>query len=331
MFGWGANQVQKLPALQVLRALAALGVAAAHVWGAPLYHLTAGIDLFFVISGFVMVYASYPLFGKRSSATFAWRRIIRIVPLYWAFVAIILYLGFPATTEEILNTLFFIPYQDAWGNWQPIGFVGWTLNYEMFFYAIFTAAIALPRRIAVAAVVATIVLLALAGTIFQPNGVPGFFTNPIMLEFAFGCALGLAYVEGLRLPRIVAIALFVVAIAVLSCVGAPLTNSRPFVWGLPAAAVVAAACLVKQPWTVGDVGSPLHLLGDASYALYLINLQLSFVMMNAWGYSPTITFWVVILFALAVHFAFERPVLQLARQAKMLRFSGSFVNLPSKP
>lgn len=305
--------VKKLPSLQVLRAFAAIGVVSCHVWGAALYTGSAGVDLFFVISGFVMVYSSDHLFGKGSSvATFVSRRIIRIVPLYWAFVATILYIGFPATNEEILKSLFFIPYLSAWKHWQPIGFVGWTLNYEMFFYAIFAAAIVLPRRQAVAATVGTIVLLTISGRLFALDGAAAYLTSPIILEFAFGCTIGLLYLEGFRVPRSAAFAFILLAVGAFCYLNAPLDLVRPFVWGLPSAAIVAGACLVKEPWSIGDIGKPLYVLGNASYALYLTHMQL-FGFTVEWGIPRAMAFWLLIAFAVAVYFVFEKPVMYLAR------------------
>src|SRR5690348_841715 len=82
--------------IQILRAVAAIAVVVSHAAQnldrfaiAPnTSHFfvsgAAGVDLFFVISGFVMVYASEPLFGSASGAvTFLYHRIVRIVPLYW--------------------------------------------------------------------------------------------------------------------------------------------------------------------------------------------------------------------------------------------------------
>ena len=91
-----SGKVYHLASIQVLRACAASMVLLAHQWqaleqvGAPdaIPNWVAGafgVDLFFVISGFIMVYTSEPLFGRRdASRIFIGRRLLRIVPLYWA-------------------------------------------------------------------------------------------------------------------------------------------------------------------------------------------------------------------------------------------------------
>src|SRR5262245_33335315 len=88
--------------VQVLRAAAALAVTVAHVQD-TLARLSmptlpdgfvigaAGVDLFFVISGFVIVYSSERMFGQRSAPIYFFlRRVIRIVPLYFTITTMLL-------------------------------------------------------------------------------------------------------------------------------------------------------------------------------------------------------------------------------------------------
>ena len=129
--------------------------------GTPCPDLTlgnAGVDLFFVISGFVMVYASERMFGRAGGQLqFITRRLIRIVPLYWLVTPLylVMALAIPAfeksySVASVVASYLFIPWPRLDGIMQPLVGQGWTLNYEMFFYAIFAAAILAPRRIAVA-------------------------------------------------------------------------------------------------------------------------------------------------------------------------------------
>ncbi len=109
-----------LVSIQALRAVAALMVLVFHLCqeltklGADLPATTfiigtAGVDLFFVISGFVMVYSSERLFGQpRASIQFLARRVVRIVPLYWiATTAMVLLLAPFASTKAALPHLCF--------------------------------------------------------------------------------------------------------------------------------------------------------------------------------------------------------------------------------
>ncbi|MBA4334995.1 MAG: hypothetical protein C0420_08825, partial [Methylobacterium sp.] len=104
--------------IQVLRALAAFMVAVHHVQpdaavlarlagqpfaGSDLLPWMAGVDIFFVVSGFIMVHASASLFDRPGApALFLKRRLVRIVPLYWAATTLFLLIGLalPATLNS---------------------------------------------------------------------------------------------------------------------------------------------------------------------------------------------------------------------------------------
>ena len=163
----GERGGRSLQGLQVLRAVAALGVVFHHLpiflegklglTGVvpPLLLGAAGVDLFFVISGFIMVYSSEPLFGRpHAPRVFLLRRLSRIVPLYWAATSFLLgylllvgvaFVRVNLPWDVILTSYAFIPFPRRDGLMMPVLNVGWTLNYEMFFYLVFAAAILLPR------------------------------------------------------------------------------------------------------------------------------------------------------------------------------------------
>jgi len=159
---------------------------------------SVGVCVFFVISGFIMVQISWDDFGRRgAAANFLRRRIIRIVPLYWlatvaafAFHKVSATHGANAGWSELLRSMLFIPYRDAEDGWTPVLAQGWTLNYEMFFYLIFAAAIAFPRQIAVPAVAGALVIFTLIG-LSLPEGVLAYLSSPIVLWFVMGIGLAL--------------------------------------------------------------------------------------------------------------------------------------------
>ena len=141
-----------LLSIQYLRAVAALMVVFHHIINAkpwlfnPLENypsLATGVDIFFVISGFIMYVAA----RNEAPLEFLKKRIIRIVPLYWvatlAFVIVKTKLHIFSLTPEdwlhIAKSLAFIPHHDPTnpGKIWPYLIQGWTLNYEMFFYLIF--------------------------------------------------------------------------------------------------------------------------------------------------------------------------------------------------
>jgi len=221
----------ELVSIQVLRAVAALAVTVAHTY--PLVGLefgianyptlitgAAGVDLFFVISGFIMVYASEDLFEQQGAPrTFLLRRIIRIVPLYWLVTTVLLaYMllryGSPQehSSRTIAASYFFIPTSNAAGApITPFLAVGWTLNYEMFFYLVFAFGLLLRRA---AAVIILSVLLIAFGLWGRQLSLPlslSILADPIILEFVFGMLVALAYREGIKLPKAAALALIVAA------------------------------------------------------------------------------------------------------------------------
>src|SRR2546423_5258586 len=139
--------------IQILRFLAAFAVVAFHAWGvAPeQYKITEGVisfvlssggrgvDLFFVISGFIIYYATHR--SSLTSGGFLRRRIERIVPLYFfvTFAVTLLGLTLPDifgtadwfTPRHILKSLAFMSFTDGE---MPVVYVGWSLEYEMYFY-----------------------------------------------------------------------------------------------------------------------------------------------------------------------------------------------------
>jgi exopolysaccharide production protein ExoZ len=283
----------RIDAIQWLRALAALSIAfhhalheAAQVARAPSLQgflpLDAGVDLFFVISGFVMVHASRDLFGSRAAILpFLRRRLARIAPIYWAATALFLLLAAvggtagrpPYSAMEIAASVAFIPYPRPDGLVQPVYGLGWTLNYEMAFYLLFALVLPLPRERAVPAVVLVLMALAAIGQIVPPSWTaPWFWTRSIVLEFGFGVLIGHMALSGVRPTPKSAIAMALAALALLA-LGRwqpMLLPDRALFYGLPAALLVIAALAVEGT-SGGRIGRWLAELGDASYALYLLH------------------------------------------------------------
>ena len=213
----------KLRALQSLRAIAALLVVLDHAAGLTAGHgfprepITSwatflgaqGVSVFFIISGFIMTYTADSSEDQTApllrAARFATRRIIRVVPLYWLLTAVVavpmfligLHRPVGITVARLAKSLLFIPYLDAGGNMTPVLPIGWTLNYEMAFYAVFAAILLLPHRVRTAVLLGVLVSVVIAGSFFYPisSGVNphspfAFLTNPVILLFGLGAILG---------------------------------------------------------------------------------------------------------------------------------------------
>jgi peptidoglycan/LPS O-acetylase OafA/YrhL len=326
--------------VQALRAFAALSVAILHVLhdASPIdptgliqqWHdalpWASGVDLFFVISGFVMVYASADLFGKRNSpATFMARRLIRIVPLYWAATTLFLIaaLATPGSVSQddlsfgqVIMSYIFLPSRRPDGSIQPIYSLGWTLNYEMFFYVVFAACIALPRRLALAAVGLVLgAAIALHGSVPPQATALVFWTDARLLEFLFGMGVAVVAAKGTTFPSLARLAMALLALILLIAAHRSGFESGPVTTGGPMCLLMAAAVLGRPV----RVPAALLLLGDASYSLYLVHpfamrpigliwhhLHLAGPLMAS-VYAVTALL-LAVTGAVVVHLWFERPV-----------------------
>lgn len=286
---------EKFVSIQVLRFIAASAVILAHLHshypkaledGHPLWGIlnfgAAGVDLFFVISGFVMVYSSEKFFRQPGATIeFLRRRLIRIVPLYWICTTFLIV--FLATIHHgitiddlspgsILGSYLFIPIPRPSGLTAPALGVGWSLNFEMLFYALFAFAVMLPRFYAVVAVSVVLYLFVkLSGQ--DASGALTFYHNPRIYQFVFGMVIGLIYSRRLRLSLLpsaimlgAGVWMFIKADALPAYIPG---FSRPYAWGIAFAMMLAACVLCKNKSTDNRMTKTLNLLGDSSYALYL--------------------------------------------------------------
>ncbi len=337
--------MRKLSNIQVLRGLAALAVVVFHARGEvdglglptrlPSFFAGAfGVDVFFVVSGLVMVYASLPLFGAAKSALpFLGRRLARIVPLYWAVTVLFMLLdpsdaraglGRSAFNRFLALSLAFIPYaapvnDDA----MPVYSLGWTLDYEMAFYVCFALVLALPRRSAVAVLTCGCVGLTALNNVVALPGWLSYLGASNILEFAAGLVVAEMALSGWRLSRPAALGLVAVDLAAV-LIATPLSDMwwgswRGIVWGVPAAGVVAAGALCPSAGPPGPLRRWLERLGDASYALYLAHyglyLAIEALLVRALDPShlPPVPFMLVltslaIAAGFVIHRVFEVPV-----------------------
>jgi exopolysaccharide production protein ExoZ len=243
-----------------------------------------GVDIFFVISGFIMYYISVDHFARPGASwRFLERRIIRLVPPYWFFtalaLAVMLILPAQMAIHEVrpwqaIASFIFIPALNPQGNAFPILILGWTLEFEMMFYAIFALGLMFRRTTGVAVIAAALLILAL-GSLVQPLPQPlGFWCNPIVLEFVFGIGVAMLHKRGVRLPIPVGVALAVLGVAALlalKAAGVPGTHwDFRFLWaGVPSLLMVTGLALIPEAERPGPIKRWLVFGGDASYALYL--------------------------------------------------------------
>lgn len=296
--------------IQYLRAVAAMMVVVVHLYpqlqrmGYQGYWpewLGAGVDIFFVLSGFLMWLTTCE--KKVGVLTFYRRRAVRIVPLYWVLmsVAVAIMLVAPQLLQTTRFNLFhviasylFIMVPNPAGLVEPVLTVGWTLNYEMFYYAVFGLTLVLPvawRFGATALVFGTLAVLGWTG-VGSGSLIIKAYTADIMLEFLLGMALGAWFVKFIKLDQpaqaskpwsaLLGWVLVLGGVATLPLMAAIAPGAvRPLAQGLPAMAIVGGAILLERCQALPRM-KLLHKLGDASYSLYVSHAFVLSAVSQAW-------------------------------------------------
>ncbi len=343
--------------VQVLRGLAAMMVVLFHAGGqsvdiniASRQHFafgTSGVDIFFAISGFIMVVTSHSLWGLPGQwwDGFLKRRLSRIVPLYWFFTTLKLMilaalpwlaLHSPIQAWYVSASYLFVPALNPLSQQiEPLLPVGWTLNFEMLFYVVFAIGMAIsakPLRV----VFPVLILFAIVGLARSESwGPAATLLDPILLEFLLGACVGLAFLRGARLPAWLAVSMGVLALAALPSLAALLNGHagntvnlwRLAYFGIPGALLLMSAISLEHAgWNAGP-RSLAVLLGNASYAIYLshgfIIPAIARICMKVKLGQPTTYVLLIVLscvvsavVGIVVHKYVEQPLLLLFRDKK---------------
>jgi exopolysaccharide production protein ExoZ len=307
-----AQGIGRLQSIQALRAVAAVGVIFTHAITrigitfpdkAHDSFLTrpgfltigdSGVDLFFVISGFIILYVHRSDFEKaRAPLYFMAKRIFRVVPIYWFLTTVTVFLLAFAPqlfrthysgidVPWIVGSYVFLPIPPPTGAAGPVIGVGWTLNYEMFFYCAFAVALLLSRTIGLQLVFLVLGALVIIGSLLQPaNLFLSFATDWLLLDFLLGMAIAWRLLS--RGPISLASRYAFLLVGTI-CLATTIVWTPPesgplrfFLWGIPTALIVFAASSSR-----GSASPParfLSILGDASYSIYLFQ----FFALPAWA------------------------------------------------
>jgi exopolysaccharide production protein ExoZ len=338
--------------IQIVRFFAAFAVVVFHALGVPpdgfavpesmisfvLSYGGRGVDLFFVISGFIIFYATHR--ANLTPLEFLRRRVERIVPLYFLaiFAVTVLAISFPATfgatdwytPRHILKSLAFIAFTDGE---MPVIYVGWSLEYEMYFYLALALLMALTRDVWRNIVMAfsALVMIGRIRGVDAALGNYAFFADPMILEFVFGIIAGRIFVNGrIGWPMPVAAACAIAALLVAD------PANRVIVSGIPAAGLVLVAAFVSRRRSDPSwLERALAWLGDASFSIYLAQVQtVSLASAFVAGILPAIpplllvfvTGAIVVALGLLINILLERPLLDFGRrlsQAKLAALTGA--------
>lgn len=333
--------------VHLLRVIAALLVVYSHIASGAGLHLPlafgiCGVDVFFVISGFIIAYI-----GSKKPDAFFTRRLIRIVPFYWSASLCVFSIAwlFPqqlrqtrADIPHLLHSLLFIPHETSYCGTDPTLILGWTLNYEMYFYALFAVALLISRRHAPLLCCA---LLAIAsGSIWlsrTENAALGFYGASIVLEFLLGIyvyylaewiSVRARVLRGVRWlkPALFASVLIAFVFLVVQEIWEGFGLPRFICGGLPSFLIVLGAILLERVYHVSAKNGSVFLLGESSYILYLIHPYIVYgvlrlVVGSVAGLSPLALGLLTIVLlmlpmaaAVAIHLWFEKPLMEFLRR-----------------
>lgn len=301
----------RLRSIDVVRGLAACSVVLYHANGRFSVG-AAGVDFFFIVSGFVMVGAA----TGRTASEFLLARLWRVFPIYW--VALLPWIVWAAMREpisigEMLRELLLWPHW--FGTMAPLLFLAWTLVFECLFYAAAAATI----RLRSAAIPILLFVLAAGAWGAGLSSQLLWAGNPIILEFLFGVLIA-------RLPKNETAGLCAAGAGMACFILVPGTTyamefqhfgsalTRVLIWGVPAALIVYGLVSMERRLTGRAVGG-LSFLGGASYSIYLFHPLIMGLSTASWpikfiaGIGLGVLTWVI----------FERPMLKVGHLSPWLR------------
>ena len=332
------TRTDRLGSLDILRWLAAVAVVAFHagnvvslVDGKPFggklalgYH---GVDLFFVLSGFVICNAHFQELGMPQALPgYSLKRFLRIYPAYWlaltAAVAVQVTFPFhePVTAPSLLRHALLIPSQAVDYPWVV---PAWTLHYELLFYLVFGLCIVLPRKLGIALLLAwptCIAVLALSG--IQLAFPLSFLTSSLVLYFMAGVAAALAY---RHLPPVLAgLALMsgLVVWIVPAALSWPFNLVRVQAYAPAAAFIIMGAAALER--RLGSIRSWVtDYLGALTFSTYLIHYTVFALLLTSGLFkryrtgSPEMDALILLVLGLAAGAAFyswlEQPLITRLR------------------
>ena len=269
----GVGLQNKIDSIQVLRFFAAFSVMMVHL---PVFEFGIwGVDIFFVISGFIMMYVT-----ENNEKFFLLKRIFRIVPLYWILTlgVFVLAIFIPevlnnttANIAHLIKSLFFIPFDKNGTGHFPILFLGWTLNFEVIFYFLFSLSLVFFKENRMIACSIFIIIFLVFNKVFsEKNFIFETYANDIFIEFIFGMILFTIWkryknkISTNLTNHFICLTILLVSIFILNYYN----FSRSISYGLPSLILAIYFLFFLNHLKFPKI---LVSLGDASYCIYLLH------------------------------------------------------------
>ena len=305
------SDTREIVGIQYLRAVAAVAVVLSHASGFAaqdkyfgvdffdffLHGGRRGVDLFFLVSGFIIAVASLrpgslePAIG---GADFALRRFARLIPLMWLAIAVHSAVRFAATGNFPLAPALSAVTLAPFGVIEPAQI--WTLRHEVLFYLVFALGFLAGRRrplLLVAWFLAPLLLLAFPGAWSSYANAPDFWgvvLNPVNVEFGFGFLAAILWLKVTRDQSFVSPIhpLVVVSLAMLALMGLDGWLGRDFP-DLPGRILFGVLCLLILLFAThvrcpdGLLDRLGRLIGQTSYSLYLFNPVILLTIIAVWS------------------------------------------------
>jgi exopolysaccharide production protein ExoZ len=303
-----------------------------------------GVDIFFVISGFIIYSVTYGRDPRNPEKApwFLLKRVIRIYPLYWICLLATIalwssghfYRGLHIDGSTLVSSVFLLP-----NNKMIVG-VAWTLVYEMYFYCLFSIMLYLRNARTSVLGVTTFICAGMLISNLLPEGVPKhFLANPIALEFCFGVilsyfihskALDQVWLRYLWLPGLIFMAAGAAFAENEGQTSGIVSNIRYFAWGLPALLMVVSFIQIRFGRSL--LTRILMPIGDASYAIYLTHptMMIIFAFLIRFHLAKPIAYPIIyplfftlisIVLGLLTHYFLERPILSCLRSCLLSKHS----------
>ncbi|WIF61353.1 acyltransferase [Enterobacter cloacae] len=314
--------------------IAALLVVLTHFFGSELAGISSyfghlGVDIFFTLSGFLMVYSQSE---KKGPAKFFVGRVKRIYPAYIILSLPLLLLSMNSINPYMfLGNILLLPgFNDP--KYTVVNYPAWTLVYEMIFYVLFAISLMVSRKRTLSCLI-TVTVIGIS--IYSFNGqyekqgwvnLGYILGDPLMMNFAIGCLIGLAY-SAFNVKNSINFYVFFVSFIFLIyfslCI---LDNVRIIKLGIPSFMIIALAALSKP--AVGILYKSLYTIGGASYSIYLSHLYFAKYSKEfiAWAGLNSVAGYAVLLTALIISIIFGVLFFKYVESPLSLKLSRKLTN-----